>query len=109
LAVGLADCWLYICFISLRNDGCMSSKYARKLANESVDLGKGIKLSSKALDLAKIIPDNGGSVVLPCADKMAFDAQKPANIAAMVAEYQHGAKLKSYACVHCGLWHLASA
>jgi hypothetical protein len=87
----------------------MSSKYARKLANENVDTSKDIKLSGIALDMAEITTNSIGGTVLPCADKMAFEAQKPADIAAMVAAYQHGIKLKSYTCAHCGLWHLASA
>jgi hypothetical protein len=45
---------------------------------------------------------------LPCADKLAFDTQKQAQAAAVVAEYQHGTKLKTYRCKHCGLWHLSS-
>jgi hypothetical protein len=47
--------------------------------------------------------------VLPCADKLVFDTEKQAKVAANVAEYQHGTKLKAYKCRHCGLWHLASA
>lgn len=45
---------------------------------------------------------------LACADKLAFDTQKAADAAAVVADYQHGTKLKSYLCRHCHLWHLAS-
>jgi hypothetical protein len=48
-------------------------------------------------------------VALPCADKLAFDTQKEAKAAAVVADHQHGTKLKTYCCKHCGLWHLASA
>ncbi|HEX7633130.1 MAG TPA: hypothetical protein VF401_02260 [Candidatus Saccharimonadales bacterium] len=46
--------------------------------------------------------------LLPCADKLAFDTQKQANAAAVVAAHQYGAKLKSYRCKHCDLWHLSS-
>jgi hypothetical protein len=46
--------------------------------------------------------------ILPCADKLAFDTKGQAEVAANVADYQHGAKLKVYKCRHCGLWHLAS-
>jgi len=46
--------------------------------------------------------------VLPCAEKLAFDTQKQAEAAAVVAEYQHGTKLHVYVCRYCNLWHLAS-
>jgi len=46
--------------------------------------------------------------VLPCANKLVFDTQKQAQAAATTALYQHGTKLKTYVCVHCGLWHLSS-
>lgn len=46
--------------------------------------------------------------ILPCTDKLAFDTKKAADASAVVADYQHGTKLKSYMCKHCGLWHLAS-
>lgn len=49
------------------------------------------------------------TTVLPCAEKLAFDTQKQARAAAVVAELQHGTKLTTYRCIHCGLWHLASA
>lgn len=45
---------------------------------------------------------------LPCKDKLAFDTQKQAQATATVALYQHGAKLKTYVCRHCKLWHLSS-
>ena len=45
---------------------------------------------------------------LPCTEKLAFDTQKEAQAAATVAEYQHGAKLATYVCAHCGLWHLST-
>lgn len=45
---------------------------------------------------------------LPCNEKLKFDTQVEANAAAVVAEHQHGTKLKSYKCTHCDLWHLAS-
>lgn len=45
---------------------------------------------------------------LPCADKLAFDTEPEARAAANVAEYQHGSRLKTYRCRHCGLWHLSS-
>lgn len=45
----------------------------------------------------------------PCIDKMSFDTAKEAQVAATVALFQHGTKLKVYLCKHCDLWHLASA
>jgi len=45
---------------------------------------------------------------LPCKDKLAFDTQRQAKAAAVVAAHQHGTKLKPYRCRHCHLWHLAS-
>jgi hypothetical protein len=45
---------------------------------------------------------------LPCYEKLSFDTKKQANTARLVAELQHNAKLKTYKCVHCGLWHLSS-
>jgi hypothetical protein len=45
----------------------------------------------------------------PCQDKLAFDTKKQADTAGLVAELQHNAKLKSYRCTHCSLWHLASS
>ncbi len=48
------------------------------------------------------------SALLACSDKLAFDTQKAADAAAVVADYQHGTKLKSYLCRYCNLWHLAS-
>lgn len=47
--------------------------------------------------------------VLPCAEKLAFDTQKQADAASVLAKWEHGANLKSYQCGHCGLWHLASS
>jgi hypothetical protein len=44
----------------------------------------------------------------PCAEKLAFDTQKQAKAAAVVADLQHGTQLKTYVCKHCNLWHLAS-
>lgn len=49
------------------------------------------------------------SAPLSCADKLAFGTKKAADAAALVADYQHGTKLKSYRCRHCGLWHLATS
>jgi hypothetical protein len=46
--------------------------------------------------------------VLPCAEKLTFDTKKEAEAAALVANYQHGARLKVYVCTYCGLWHLSS-
>ncbi|HUD03571.1 MAG TPA: hypothetical protein VMR51_02170 [Patescibacteria group bacterium] len=43
-----------------------------------------------------------------CQEKLAFDTKKQAEMSAVVAEYQHGTKLKVYKCKNCGLWHLAS-
>lgn len=48
------------------------------------------------------------STQLPCSDKVVFNKQADANAAALLAEHQHGIKLKSYKCKHCNLWHLAS-
>lgn len=45
---------------------------------------------------------------LPCSGKLAFDTKRQAETAANVADYQHGASVRPYACRHCGLWHLAS-
>lgn len=45
---------------------------------------------------------------LPCEAKLAFDTKKAASASAVVANYQHGVKLKVYLCKHCNLWHLAS-
>ncbi len=45
---------------------------------------------------------------LPCEGKLAFDTKKQAEASAVVADYQHGTKLKVYVCRYCGLWHLAS-
>ena len=45
----------------------------------------------------------------PCQDKLAFDTKKQADVAGLVAELQHNAKLKSYRCTYCNLWHLASS
>lgn len=45
---------------------------------------------------------------LPCIDKLAFDTKKQAETAAVVADYQHGTKLRAYQCRYCKLWHLAS-
>jgi hypothetical protein len=45
---------------------------------------------------------------MPCAEKLAFNTKKEADVAANVAEYQRGIALQSYRCQHCGLWHLSS-
>ena len=45
---------------------------------------------------------------VPCADKLAFDTSKQARAAAVVADLQHGTKLKVYKCIYCELWHLAT-
>ena len=50
-----------------------------------------------------------GTDELPCTDKISFDTQTQAQAAATVALYQHGARLKTYRCRHCDLWHLSSA
>ena len=44
----------------------------------------------------------------PCAEKLAFDTLKQARAAAVVADLQHGTKLKVYKCKYCNLLHLAS-
>ena len=46
---------------------------------------------------------------LPCVDKLAFDTVQQAEASAVVAEHQHGSKLKVYKCRECDLWHLSSA
>jgi hypothetical protein len=46
---------------------------------------------------------------LPCEGKLRFATQKEANAAGVVAEHQHGTKLKVYQCRQCGWWHLASS
>ena len=46
---------------------------------------------------------------LPCNEKLSFDTKKQADTAGLVAELQHNAKLKSYRCSYCNLWHLASS
>ena len=46
--------------------------------------------------------------VLPCSEKLAFDTKKEADAAAVVADFQHDAKVASYLCQHCSLWHLKS-
>ncbi len=50
-------------------------------------------------------PSNDGP--LPCADKLVFDSRQEANVAANVAQYQRGLRLKSYRCRYCALWHLS--
>lgn len=45
---------------------------------------------------------------LPCAEKLAFDTFKAARSAVVVAELQHGTKLRAYKCRYCSLWHLAT-
>ena len=40
---------------------------------------------------------------------MAFDSKAQAETSAIVAEHQHGSKLKVYKCRECELWHLSSA
>ncbi len=44
-----------------------------------------------------------------CHAKMAFNSKKEAEATAVVAEHQHGTRLKAYKCRLCELWHLASA
>jgi hypothetical protein len=43
-----------------------------------------------------------------CQEKLSFDDQKQATAAKVVADLQHGAKLKTYKCHSCNLWHLTS-
>jgi hypothetical protein len=45
---------------------------------------------------------------LPCAGKLVFDTKQQADVAANVAQYQRGIKLRSYVCRYCSLWHLSS-
>jgi hypothetical protein len=53
--------------------------------------------------------ENDEQEALPCQDKLAFDTQKQARAAAVVAHYQHGVKLSVYRCRYCDLWHLSSS
>jgi hypothetical protein len=46
---------------------------------------------------------------LPCSEKLAFDTLREAMAAANVAEYQHGAQVRPYECLYCGLWHLTTS
>jgi hypothetical protein len=46
--------------------------------------------------------------IFPCAEKLAFETKRQADAAAVVAAYQHAAKLRTYLCQYCKLWHLAS-
>lgn len=46
---------------------------------------------------------------MPCTGKLAFDTQKAAEAAAVVADFQHGTKLRAYKCKHCGLWHMSTS
>lgn len=45
---------------------------------------------------------------LPCRDKLAFDTERQARAAAVVAKHQRGITLHVYQCRFCGLWHLSS-
>ena len=45
---------------------------------------------------------------IDCNEKFSFDNQKQANAAKIVADMQHGTKLKVYHCNSCNLWHLTS-
>lgn len=47
-------------------------------------------------------------IVLPCADKLAFDTKLQAQGSATTIKWRRGAKLKAYKCQHCDLWHLSS-
>jgi hypothetical protein len=46
--------------------------------------------------------------VLLCADKLTFDSKEQAEGSAVAIKHQRGVSLKTYECLHCGLWHLAS-
>lgn len=46
---------------------------------------------------------------LPCADKLVFDTKTQASGSAVAIGHQRGVRLKPYKCLHCELWHLASA
>ncbi len=46
---------------------------------------------------------------LPCADKLAFDTEKQAKMAAIKAAWDYDAKLVVYKCKYCKLFHLASS
>lgn len=48
------------------------------------------------------------TTALPCAPKLAFDTQKEADAAKVVAKLQRGINLTVYKCRYCELWHLAS-
>jgi len=39
---------------------------------------------------------------------MGFNSRKEAQNTAVVAEHQHGSKLKVYKCNKCELWHLST-
>lgn len=45
---------------------------------------------------------------LRCKEKASYKSKKEASAAAVVAQWQHGSKLKIYLCKYCNLWHLAS-
>jgi hypothetical protein len=47
-------------------------------------------------------------IVLPCADKLAFDTLKEAKGVAVTSEYRYGSKLKVYQCRYCHQYHLAT-
>lgn len=44
-----------------------------------------------------------------CQEKLVFESKEQAEGAKVYAQYRHDAKLKTYQCKSCGLWHLASA
>ena len=45
----------------------------------------------------------------PCKDKLVFDTKLEAENIALAVDWQRGAKLKSYRCKYCKLWHLTSS
>lgn len=45
---------------------------------------------------------------LPCYEKVSFDTKNEAAAAGLAADWQHGATLRPYKCVHCNLWHLTT-
>jgi hypothetical protein len=47
-------------------------------------------------------------IPLPCAEKITYETKSAAEGAAAAADWQHGARLKTYRCQYCDLWHLAS-
>jgi hypothetical protein len=47
-------------------------------------------------------------VLLPCAEKLAFDTPAAARATATISQWRYGSKLKVYKCHYCHLYHLSS-